>query len=104
MSGVTSVALNVVLFPVGVDDMEAGLCGIPRMSLHSILHLDPYLVLRAPHRADIGWTAILTGLTGGLTLPTIILIPLTTQVDFLPDEGLNYIWFSLRVRVYKQSS
>lgn len=74
--------------PVGVDDMAAGLCGIPRITLHPILCLDPSLILlpQVLLTADTGWAPIPTGCTGGLTRLTITLATITTQVDHMLES------------------
>lgn len=78
----TSTLTGNQIYQVGADDMAAGLCGTPRITLHPIPCLDPYLVLLplVLLTADTGWAPIFTGLTEGLTLLTISLATNTTQV------------------------
>lgn len=86
------VLLMIIFHLVGVDDTAAVLCGIPRITLHPILLLDPSLVLlpQVLLTANTGWAAPTPiGFPRGLTLLTINLATNTTQVDHMAESRHN---------------
>lgn len=78
------------LFLVGVDDMAAVLCGIPRMALHPVPCLTPCLVLQVLLQKNVGWTATHSGHRGGVIPLSVTHSRRMTQVHLMPEGNMMY--------------
>lgn len=92
-----------VFYPVGVDDMAAGLCGIPRMVHHHIPYLDHCLVLLLQVLLTANTGGSPSSHTGSLTPLTVTLATTTTQVDHVLES--RHVVFNMgKCRLVKYKS